>query len=103
MGLIYFKRTRIAGFSYYEGAVVWEDLKIGTKLDAVPEENPHDENAVALFYKKHKLGYIPMEVNEEVSKILKAGYDIFEIRIQQRREDVHPEQQIRIIIHLKEK
>lgn len=103
MGLVCFNRARIAGFSYYEGAVVWENLKVGTELDAVPEDNPHDEYAVALYYKKHKLGYIPMEENEEISKILKAGYDIFEVRVQQRREDVHPEQQIRIIIHLKEK
>lgn len=71
-------------------------------MKAVSEDNPHDEFAVALYYEDKKLGYLPQSQNEPVNKVLKAGDDIFEVRIRQKKEDKHPERQIRIVVHVKE-
>ena len=48
----------IAGFQYTDGALVLGDLKAGDKLTLCAErDNPHDPEAVAIYYGKTKLGY----------------------------------------------
>ena len=50
----------IAGFQYADGALVLGDLKAGDKLTLCAEhDNPHDPEAVAIYYGKTKLGYVP--------------------------------------------
>lgn len=50
----------IAGFQYADGALVLGDLKVGNKLSLCAErDNPHDPEAVAIYYGKTKLGYVP--------------------------------------------
>ena len=50
----------IAGFQYTDGALVLGDLKAGDKLTLCAErDNPHDPEAVAIYYGKTKLGYVP--------------------------------------------
>lgn len=47
----------IAGFQYADGALVLGDLKAGDKLTLCTErDNPHDPEAVAIYYGKTKLG-----------------------------------------------
>ena len=47
----------IAGFQYAEGALVLGDLKAGDKLTLCAErDNPHDPEAVAIYYGNTKLG-----------------------------------------------
>ena len=48
----------IAGFQYADGALVLGDLKVGDKLTLCAErDNPHDPEAVAIYYGNTKLGY----------------------------------------------
>ena len=50
----------IAGFQYADGALVLGDLKAGDKLTLCAErDNPHDPEAVAIYYGNTKLGYVP--------------------------------------------
>lgn len=50
----------IAGFQYADGALVLGDLKVGDKLTLCAErDNPHDPEAVAIYYGNTKLGYVP--------------------------------------------
>ena len=89
----HFSNFHIAGFTYYDGVDVIDELKIGKSLILKAErENPHDANAVAIYYNKTKLGYVPAEQNEMISKFFRLGYsDIFEAKISQKNEEVHPE------------
>jgi hypothetical protein len=98
IGYYFFKSFYIAGFSYYEGAFVFDELKIGTKLEiALDDSNEYDKNAVQISYKGKKLGYIPRETNQEVATLLQAGYnDIFMPIIQQIAPHSHPEKQVKV-------
>lgn len=101
----YFKHFNIAGFTYCDGVDVFQDLKIGTKLNIKAEaDNKYDANAIAIFYKDVKLGYIPKEANKEISILINSGYaDIFEININKVNADAHPEEQIGVLVRVVEK
>lgn len=79
----YIDDFHLAGFSYYDGLDVIDELTLGQSVDLVKEiNNPYDEKAVAIFYKGKKLGYIPASHNSIISTILYYGHgDIFEARI----------------------
>ncbi len=92
---------RVAGFTYYEGPVVFEELKIGTVLTLKREsDNRFDNYAVAVYYGEYKLGFIPKEQNHDLSKFLELGHVIFETRIQRISKEENPENQIQVIVYL---
>ena len=78
-------------------------MKIGAKLDLVREaDNPFDPYAVAIYYDEYKLGFIPRGSNHDISKYLDMGLgDIFEVRITRLSPQVRPEQQVEVIIYIK--
>ena len=94
----------LAGFAYYDGLEVIEELTLGQKVDLVREiDNPYDEKAVAIFYKGRKLGYIPSSHNSFISTLLFYGHgNIFEAQIQMVNTEVHPERQFRIVVKVKD-
>lgn len=50
----------VAGMRYWDGALVLDELKVGINLTMIVEENnPNDPDAVALYWKDAKIGYIP--------------------------------------------
>ncbi len=52
----------IAGFTYGEGCIVMEELKVGTELTLDRDKyNKFDPLAIAVYYKNSKLGYIPQK------------------------------------------
>jgi hypothetical protein len=58
----HYDNFNIAGFTYYDGADVFNKLKIGSGLCFAAEpDNKFDESAVAIYYNKYKLGYIPQK------------------------------------------
>lgn len=75
----------IAGFQYADGALVLGDLKVGDKLSLCAErDNPHDPEAVAIYYGKTKLGYVPGNEVGPLSLMMYYGHeDVFEARVQQ--------------------
>jgi len=100
----HFANFHIAGFTYHNGVDVFELLKIGTKLSLKAEpKNRFDPNAVAIYYRENKLGFVPKSENEMLRKFLNLGYsDIFEVKISQVSPDEHPERQIRVVVRIKE-
>lgn len=94
----------IAGFSYWDGCIVFNELKIGTELSLVrEEENKFDPYAVAIYYGASKLGFIPRNTNHEICKFLELGHtDLFEVRINRITPDAHTENQIGIIVYIKQ-
>ena len=99
----HFSTFHIAGFSFWDGCIVFNELKIGTSLALDREDdNKFDPYAVAIYYGDSKLGYIPRSENHEISKFLEQGHtDLFEVRINRICPDAHPENQIGIIVYLK--
>ena len=94
----------IAGFKYYDGLEVIDSLKIGSVVNLASEpENPYDPDAVAVYFDGRKLGYIPRCKNSTLSSFLYFGYgDIFEARICEVNLKENPEQQLGIVVKLKD-
>ncbi|HSW62010.1 MAG TPA: HIRAN domain-containing protein [Dissulfurispiraceae bacterium] len=61
----------IAGFQYYRGESVWARLTAGDSIRLVREsENRYDENAIEVFWKDEKLGYIPRSDNVMLAQMM---------------------------------
>lgn len=105
MKYLHFFHSHLAGFSFSEGVFVFDQLKIWSELQLVLEpENPYDAHAVALYFKKTKIGYIPRVNNKEISKLLEAGYaDLFTAKINRISPEEDPENQIGVVVFLKVK
>ena len=101
----HFLNFEIAGFTYWDGCMALEELKPGTRLIlAREEENKFDPYAVAIYYGDYKLGFVPRKVNQQLSQFLDLGYgDIFEAFVQRVSPDRHMEDQVGVVIYIKER
>lgn len=92
----------VAGFQFWDGALVLSKLAPGCKLDLVPEfDNPHDHEAVALYIEGIKIGYIPAKINEFFSTLAYFGHgDAFECRVLQVAPEKEPWEQVRVAIYV---
>ena len=92
----------ITGFNYYDGLDVLKKLKPGVQVTLKSEpENPYDPNAVSIYYKDTKLGYVPRAKNVFISDLLYFGYgSILEAKINARNLDAHPEHQFRLVVKI---
>jgi hypothetical protein len=64
----------LAGFRYHAAAEVWDELRVGDRLDLVRErDNPHDANAVSVSWRGRKLGYVPRYANVALAWGLDRG------------------------------
>ena len=92
----------IAGFQYYDGALVLGKLKPGKRLKMVSEpENPSDPNAIELRYKKAKLGYVPRDENGMLAVMAHYGHaGVFEARVLQVDSEAEPWRQVRVGIYV---
>ena len=82
-----YKNFKIAGIEYYEAMFVIGKIKVGDKLILKAEDNIYDENAVEIYYKDKKLGYIPKSANYSIGVILRKGWDMFDAYIQKINRD----------------
>jgi len=68
------QRSPLAGFQFYEGERIWSQMAAGDPLHLVREPmNPHDERAVAIFWHRFKLGYVPRNENSAIAQMLDRG------------------------------
>jgi hypothetical protein len=64
----------LAGFVYYDGQAVWDQMKTGDRLTLVREPgNPHDSNAVRLQWQGRMLGYVPKRDNPDLARQMDHG------------------------------
>lgn len=76
---IYLLQCFVRGFRFYNGEGVLHTMKVGDMLELVREpENKHDNAAIALHYNMEKIGYIPRESNEVLSRLMDA--DVIELQ-----------------------
>ena len=94
----------LAGFQHHEGALALKDMKPGKKLSLVPEpDNPFDAEAVALYFKGRKVGYVPSSENSLPFRLMYFAHDAVEARILQVDPKAAPWQQVRFGLYLKDK
>lgn len=88
----------IRGFQHWDGALVISDMKVGDSLDLIAEmDNPYDPQAVAVYFKGVKLGYVPANENELFSTMFHFGHaDAFEARVMQVDSEADPWNQVRM-------
>ena len=65
----------VAGTQFIEDQRIFYKFEVNDMLTLQYEENEYDENAVAIYFKDYKIGYVPRKQNKELSKILKTGWD----------------------------
>lgn len=101
----HFLNFEIAGFTYWDGCMALEELKVGTRLIlAREEENKFDPYAVAIYYGDYKLGFVPRKVNQQLCQFIDLGYgDIFDARVQRVSPERHMEDQVGVVIYIKER
>ena len=68
------ERQALAGFVYYDGRAVWDNMKAGDRLTLTREPaNPHDTNAIRLDWQGHMLGYVPRRDNADLARQMDLG------------------------------
>lgn len=94
----------IAGFKYWDGALILDKLSIGNELQLVTEsDNPHDPSAIAVLFSGVKLGYIPADENKEISIMMFYGHqDVFEARVLQIDKQAAPWKQVLVGLYVRE-
>jgi len=64
----------VAGFQYYEGNKILQLLSQNDVLTLSRQpNNRYDERAIEIFWKSHKIGYIPMADNLILANMLDSG------------------------------
>mgnify|MGYP001575854862 CR=1 FL=1 len=88
------QESPLAGFQFHEGKRLWEDLRVGDRLDLIREpENPYDARAVRVEWQGNKLGYVPRADNEAVARQLDRGARL-EARITRLKQSRNPWQRV---------
>ena len=68
---MHFANFYVAGFNYYDGCMVIEELKVGSRLELVRDEyNKVDVNAIAIYYKFRLLRWLMDAKNETLDYFL---------------------------------
>src|SRR3954469_6535531 len=74
---ILLQSSPLAGFRYHAAAEVWEELRVGERLELQREpDNTHDANALSVWWRGHKLGYLPRRDNAAASWTLDRGQQL---------------------------
>ena len=96
--------SNVAGFSHWDGFLVFDRLKPGSKLKLKAEfDNPFDPDAVAVWFKGTKIGFVPRKDNFMVAQLIRFGHgDVLEARVTSVNPLAHPEQQVQMTIMVRD-
>jgi hypothetical protein len=87
----HFDHFFIAGFTYYEGVLAFNQMKIGTELNMKLEPgNQLEYKAIEICFNDFKLGYAPCANNKAVYAILISSVAILGARMQTLSSDMPP-------------
>ena len=74
MRSVLIQESPIAGFQFHQGDTIWSSLAVGATLKLVREpNNTHDPDAVAVYFQKQKLGYVPRAENSAIAQMMDRG------------------------------
>ena len=81
-------RFHVRGFQYYDGPDMMERMKAGEELSLLREpENKFDKHAIAVYYRQRKIGFVPREKNEVLSRLMDNKTGNLSAEINQIRND----------------
>ena len=64
----------LAGFQYYGGKILWDEMREGDRLALIREpNNSHDPHAIRVEWRGEKLGYLPRAENRDVAQAMDRG------------------------------
>ena len=90
----------LAGFQYYAGKILWDEMQEGDRLALVREtDNPHDPHAVRVEWRGTKLGYLPRSDNRDVAEEMDRGTPIAG-RIGRLTTDRNPWKRVRVDVYV---
>lgn len=70
---IYLEQFFVAGFRHYKGMEFLEFMQPNDLIELRREpENEHDECAIALYWQQEKIGFVPADLNELLSRLVDA-------------------------------
>lgn len=93
------QQSPLAGFQYYDGRVLWENMRPGDALVLVREpQNPHDASAVRVDWQGQPLGYVPRRDNADVARLLDRG-ERLQARIVRLTEARNPWQRVQFEVY----
>ena len=97
---ILIQTSSIAGFQFYDGEHIWNRLSIGNVLQLIQEpDNPYDENAVEIYWRNFKLGYLPRVENTAVAQMMDQEQEMT-ARISSKKESFNPWERLAIEVWL---
>lgn len=86
----------LAGFQYYSGKILWDELREGDRLTLTREpDNRHDPFAVRVEWQGTKLGYLPRAENRAIAEAMDHGTPVIG-RIGRLARDSNPWKRLRI-------
>ena len=92
------QESPVAGFQYHDGEKVWPRLSSGDSLRLLREPaNPYDRQAVAVYWRDSKLGYVPRAANTAVSQMMDRGERLV-ARVERLRESRNPWKRVELSI-----
>lgn len=70
--------TNIAGFQYYKGIANINNFKINDEVKLIREpENKYDSNAIAIYWNKLIIGFIPRSKNLILKNLIDGGQNLY--------------------------
>lgn len=94
------QESPVAGFQHHRGVAIWPFLREGEKLNLVRESiNQHDPNAIAVYFRNDKLGYVPMRENATLAQMLDRGEKL-DAQIIRLLDEDNPWRRVRIQVSL---
>ena len=90
----------LAGFQYYGGKILLDEMREGDRLALVREpDNRHDPFAVRIEWRGAKLGYLPRSDNRDVAEEMDRGTPIAG-RIGRLTTDRNPWKRVRVDVYV---
>ena len=90
----------LAGFQYYGGKILWDEMHEGDPLALIREPyNRYDPFAVRVEWRGEKLGYLPRASNREVADEMDKGTPVGG-RIGKMNTDPNPWKRVRVDVYV---
>lgn len=90
----------LAGSQYYRLDTLQPEIVVGDALELVREpNNPHDKNAVGVFWRGARLGYLPRKENNAVAKAMDDGETV-RATVESMARDSNPWKRLRVSVFI---
>lgn len=95
----YLLQSFVRGFRYYNGPNLLANMQEDDMLELRREPlNKHDNCAIALFYNEEKIGYLPREDNEILSKLMDADVVMLQAEITHLNKDAKAWENVHVAV-----